>query len=43
MSVFLAAELIEAQIFGTPLPLESKLFAASHPARFAIRQWQRAI
>ena len=41
MSVFLAAELIDAQIFGTPLPLEPKLFAASHPARFAIRQWQR--
>lgn len=41
MSVFLAAQLIGEQLMGKPLSLSAKLFAASHPARFAIRNWQR--
>jgi tRNA 5-methylaminomethyl-2-thiouridine biosynthesis bifunctional protein len=41
MSVFLAAEIIGAQLVGKPPPLSAKLYAASHPARFAVRHWQR--
>lgn len=41
MSVFLAAEIIAAQIMGNNLPIDAKLLAANHPARFAIRNWQR--
>ncbi|MFN0060097.1 MAG: bifunctional tRNA (5-methylaminomethyl-2-thiouridine)(34)-methyltransferase MnmD/FAD-dependent 5-carboxymethylaminomethyl-2-thiouridine(34) oxidoreductase MnmC [Planctomycetota bacterium] len=38
----LAAELLAAQIAGDPLPLESTMIDALHPARFNIRAQKRA-
>jgi len=40
MSVFLAAEVVLAEIQGEALPQPLSLYHASHPARFAIRQWR---
>ncbi|MDG6778868.1 bifunctional tRNA (5-methylaminomethyl-2-thiouridine)(34)-methyltransferase MnmD/FAD-dependent 5-carboxymethylaminomethyl-2-thiouridine(34) oxidoreductase MnmC [Thiomicrorhabdus sp. zzn3] len=40
MSVFLAAEMIVADLQGEALPLPSALYHASHPARFKIRHWR---
>jgi len=40
MSVFLAAEILMADISGTALPQPLSLYHASHPARFAIRLWR---
>ncbi|MBN2647820.1 MAG: bifunctional tRNA (5-methylaminomethyl-2-thiouridine)(34)-methyltransferase MnmD/FAD-dependent 5-carboxymethylaminomethyl-2-thiouridine(34) oxidoreductase MnmC [Thiotrichales bacterium] len=40
MSVFLAAELITAEMCGQSLPLDGALYQATHPARFAIRPWR---
>ncbi|MBO1924623.1 bifunctional tRNA (5-methylaminomethyl-2-thiouridine)(34)-methyltransferase MnmD/FAD-dependent 5-carboxymethylaminomethyl-2-thiouridine(34) oxidoreductase MnmC [Thiomicrorhabdus sp. 6S3-12] len=40
ISVFLAAEMICAEIFGQALPLAQSLYQASHPARFQIREWR---
>ena len=40
MSVFLAAESIVADLQGQPLLQPNALYYASHPARFAIRQWR---
>ena len=40
MSVFLAAEIIYAELSGESLPLPLSLYQASHPARFKIRQWR---
>lgn len=40
MSVFLAAEIIYAEIAGESLPVPLSLYQASHPARFKIRQWR---
>ncbi|QCU89225.1 bifunctional tRNA (5-methylaminomethyl-2-thiouridine)(34)-methyltransferase MnmD/FAD-dependent 5-carboxymethylaminomethyl-2-thiouridine(34) oxidoreductase MnmC [Thiomicrorhabdus sediminis] len=41
MSVFLAAEILLAEIEGEALPQPLSLYHASHPARFAIRQWRQ--
>lgn len=41
MSVFLAAEILAADILGEPMPIAPSLYNASHPARFAIRPWRR--
>lgn len=38
-SVFLAAEILFAQITGAPSPLPVSLYNVVHPARFAIRNW----
>lgn len=40
LSVFLAAESIVADIQGSALVQPLSLYHASHPARFAIRQWR---
>ena len=40
MSVFLAAEIIYAELSVESLPLPLSLYQASHPARFKIRQWR---
>ncbi|MBO1928082.1 bifunctional tRNA (5-methylaminomethyl-2-thiouridine)(34)-methyltransferase MnmD/FAD-dependent 5-carboxymethylaminomethyl-2-thiouridine(34) oxidoreductase MnmC [Thiomicrorhabdus sp. 6S2-11] len=40
ISVFLAAEIITAQVFNQALPLAQSLYYASHPARFQIRTWR---
>ncbi len=40
MSVFLAAEIIYADISGQALPQPLSLYHASHPARFQIRAWR---
>lgn len=40
MSVFLAAEMIVADLQGEVLPMPSALYQASHPARFKIRHWR---
>ena len=40
MSVFLAAESIVADLQGQSLLQPNALYQASHPARFAIRQWR---
>ncbi|WP_178861833.1 bifunctional tRNA (5-methylaminomethyl-2-thiouridine)(34)-methyltransferase MnmD/FAD-dependent 5-carboxymethylaminomethyl-2-thiouridine(34) oxidoreductase MnmC [Thiomicrorhabdus cannonii] len=40
MSVFLAADLLVAEILGETLPMPLSLYRATHPARFAIRQWR---
>lgn len=40
MSVFLAAEVIMADINGDVLPQPLSLYQANHPARFQIRQWR---
>lgn len=40
MSVFLAAEILMADISGTALPQPLSLYHASHPARFVIRRWR---
>ncbi|BBP44763.1 tRNA 5-methylaminomethyl-2-thiouridine biosynthesis bifunctional protein MnmC [Thiosulfatimonas sediminis] len=40
LSVFLAADIIAAQLFNHALPLAQSLYHASHPARFAIRSWR---
>lgn len=40
MSVFLAAEVILAQISGRSVPMPQSLRAACHPARFVVRQWR---
>lgn len=40
MSVFLAAEILMAQIHNQALPVSHSLYAATHPARFKIRQWR---
>lgn len=40
ISVFLAAEIISAQMFNQALPLAQSLYHASHPARFQIRHWR---
>ena len=39
-SVFLAAEIIHAEMFHRALPLAQSLYHASHPARFVVRQWR---
>lgn len=41
MSVFLAADILVADLFGKPLPIAPSLYNATHPARFAIRRWRR--
>ncbi|WP_051678441.1 FAD-dependent 5-carboxymethylaminomethyl-2-thiouridine(34) oxidoreductase MnmC [Thiomicrospira pelophila] len=41
MSVFLAAKLICADMMGEPAPIVPSLYAATHPARFKIREWRR--
>ncbi len=40
MSVFLAAEILAAEIDGEALPLPLSLYQATHPARFQIRHWR---
>jgi len=40
MSVFLAAEILAADIAGRALPQPLSLYHASHPARFQIRSWR---
>ncbi|WP_319558198.1 bifunctional tRNA (5-methylaminomethyl-2-thiouridine)(34)-methyltransferase MnmD/FAD-dependent 5-carboxymethylaminomethyl-2-thiouridine(34) oxidoreductase MnmC [Thiomicrorhabdus sp.] len=40
MSVFLAAEILAAEMNGEALPLPLSLYQATHPARFQIRQWR---
>lgn len=40
ISVFLAAEIICAQMLNQALPLAQSLYHASHPARFQIRTWR---
>lgn len=40
ISVFLAADIISAQVFNRALPLAQSLYHASHPARFSIRRWR---
>jgi tRNA 5-methylaminomethyl-2-thiouridine biosynthesis bifunctional protein len=42
LSVFLAAEIIRADLLGEAPCLPQSLYHATHPARFAIRRWQRA-
>lgn len=41
MSVFLAAKIICADMMGEPMPIAPSLYAATHPARFKIREWRR--
>lgn len=43
MSVFLAAELLVAEINGSALPMPLALYRATHPARFAIRAWRSGV
>lgn len=38
----LAAELLAAILHGEPLPLQASLYASLHPARFLLRELQRA-
>lgn len=40
MSVFLAAEIISAEVHGEALPQPLALYHATHPARFAIKAWR---
>lgn len=41
MSVFLAAKMICADMMGESMPIVPSLYAATHPARFKIREWRR--
>lgn len=41
MSVFLAAKMIRSDVMGEDLPVVPSLYAATHPARFKIREWRR--
>ncbi|HEY9018148.1 FAD-dependent 5-carboxymethylaminomethyl-2-thiouridine(34) oxidoreductase MnmC [Thiomicrospira sp.] len=41
MSVFLAAKIICADMMGETMPVVPSLYAATHPARFKIRDWRR--
>ena len=41
-AALLSAQVIAAGLLGAPLPVESELWCATHPARFLVRRWRRA-